>query len=174
MEMPRTKSGQKYILVAVDMYSKWTSAVAIQNKTATTVLTAFQNMIATFLKDHLEVQSDNGKEFTNHLFEEFLKTKEIKHRCTVANMPQTNGLVERVNQTLLNKFRMLDNLEEWDTSLPDIVAVYNHTYHRDLGKTPAVIFLGNVDKNPVKDTTWGKSTRNYEPYSLNELVSRRS
>ncbi|KAL7637891.1 UNVERIFIED_CONTAM: hypothetical protein RMT77_011503 [Armadillidium vulgare] len=131
MEMPQTKSGKKYILVAVNMYSKWTSAVAKQDKTATTVLTAFQNMIATFLKDPLKVQSDNGKEFTNHLFE-FLKTKEIKHRCTVANMPQTNGLVERGNQTLHNMFRMHDNLDEWDISLPYIVAVYNHTYHREL------------------------------------------
>ncbi|KAL7637112.1 UNVERIFIED_CONTAM: hypothetical protein RMT77_012870 [Armadillidium vulgare] len=173
MEMPRTKSGQKYILVAVDMYSKWTSAVAIPDKTATTVLTAFKNMIATFLKNPLEVQSDNGKEFTNYLFEEFLKTKEIKHRCTVANMPQTNGLVERVNQTLLNMFRMIDNIDEWDTSLPDIVAVYNHTYHREIGKTPANIFLSNVDKKPIDDKTWEKTLKDYEPYKLNDLVLKK-
>ncbi|KAL7637412.1 UNVERIFIED_CONTAM: hypothetical protein RMT77_012161 [Armadillidium vulgare] len=174
MEMPKTKLGQKYIFVAVDMYSKWTSAVAIPDKTANTVLKAFKNMIATFLKDPLEIQSDNGKEFTNHLFEEFQKTKEIKHRCTVANMPQINGLVERVNQTLLNMFRMIDNLEEWDEYLPDVVAVYNQTHHRELGKTPAAIFLNNVERNTVKDTIWGKTPKNFEPYKLGEFVLKKN
>ncbi|KAL7648444.1 UNVERIFIED_CONTAM: hypothetical protein RMT77_000350 [Armadillidium vulgare] len=71
-------------------------------------------------------------------------------------------------------FRMIDQIEEWDIHLPDIISVYNHTYHREIKKTPAGIFLSNVEKEQNVDNTWGNKPKNYEPYKVNELVLRKN
>ncbi|KAK9054827.1 hypothetical protein SSX86_025906 [Deinandra increscens subsp. villosa] len=54
-----------------------------------------------------KVRTDNGLEFCNSEFNHYCKLKGIQRHLTVAGNPQQNGLVERMNRTLLNKVRCM-------------------------------------------------------------------
>jgi transposase InsO family protein len=47
------------------------------------------------------IRSDNGSEFRNTQVEEFLDEEGIKHELSAPYTPQKNGIVERMNRTLI-------------------------------------------------------------------------
>ncbi|KAD4178745.1 hypothetical protein E3N88_27336 [Mikania micrantha] len=53
------------------------------------------------------LRTDNGLEFCNRVFDLFCKEHGIGRHLTVVGTPQQNGLVERMNRTLLNKVRCM-------------------------------------------------------------------
>ena len=53
------------------------------------------------------LRTDNGLEFCNKEFEMFCKNQGILRHKTVRNAPQQNGLVERMNKTLLSRVRCM-------------------------------------------------------------------
>jgi hypothetical protein len=81
--LPETKSGNKYILVAIDHYSKWCKARAVSDHGAKTV--------ARFLEDGLIckygiprfVLTDNVSEWVAE-FEEMCRDYGIQHQHTTA------------------------------------------------------------------------------------------
>lgn len=53
------------------------------------------------------ILTDNGREFCGkdtHPYELYLELNDIEHRKTQAWRPQSNGFIERFNQTVLDKF----------------------------------------------------------------------
>ena len=52
--------------------------------------------------------------------------------------PQTNGLVERQNRTLVNMLSVYcsSNMTDWDKYLPEVVGAYNSTQHSTSGISP--------------------------------------
>lgn len=65
-----------------------------------------------FFENHMipviRVLTDRGTEYCGapekHLYELFLQMNDIEHTMTKAKSPQTNGICERFNQTILNDF----------------------------------------------------------------------
>lgn len=53
------------------------------------------------------LQSDNGKEYINREFDDFLKKSGIGRRLTVMHTPEQNGVAERKNRTLVEMARCL-------------------------------------------------------------------
>ena len=94
-----TSSGNQYIVVAVDYFSKWPEAKAIPSKEAIHVADFLNSL---FLRHGFPevLISDQGREFCNAICNELLTKTGVKHRITSAYHPQTNGLTERFNQTL--------------------------------------------------------------------------
>jgi len=73
-------------------------SVALKNKTDTEVLYGFKNI---FNKSKLRaVRSDNGSEFINKKFTDYLETNDIKQILSEASKPQRNGMIERANATI--------------------------------------------------------------------------
>ena len=66
------------------------------------------------------VISDQGREFVNKVNDELMELTGSDHRVTSAYHPQTNGLVERLNQTTQNVLLKLvnENQDNWDELLP--------------------------------------------------------
>ncbi|KAD3338048.1 hypothetical protein E3N88_33569 [Mikania micrantha] len=54
-----------------------------------------------------KIRSDNGLEFCSGLFNQFCRENGISRHLTVPGTPQQNGLVERMNRTLLDKVRCM-------------------------------------------------------------------
>jgi transposase InsO family protein len=88
-----TKSCNKYILVAIDHYSKWCEARAVLDHGAKTT--------ARFLEDDFIcrygvpqfVLTDNGNEWAAE-FEEMCRDYGIQHQRTAPQWPQCNGMAE--------------------------------------------------------------------------------
>jgi len=97
--LPKTKSGNKYILVAIDHYSKWCEAKPVVDHGAKT--------IARFLEDNIIcrygvpkfVLTDNGREWAAK-FNVMCKDYGIQHQHTAPQWPQCNGMAERLIKTI--------------------------------------------------------------------------
>lgn len=105
----RTQSigGARYFITFIDDKSRWGATYFIAHKSD--ALKSFQdykryaeNQTGQKIK---AVRSDNGKEYKNLNFNEFLKSNGIKRQLTVDYTPQQNGVAERRNRTLVKMAR---------------------------------------------------------------------
>ena len=97
-----TLYGEDYLLT-VDYYSKYPIIRRLPSGQSTS-----QNVI-TFLKqtfsEHgipLKLISDNGSQYSSHLFNEFARTWGFQHITSSPTYPQSNGFAERFVQTIKN------------------------------------------------------------------------
>jgi transposase InsO family protein len=116
--LPRTLNGNRYVIVAVDYFTKWTEATAVEDADAQTVVKFIHTDIICRHGVPKEITSDRGTEFLNELVTEFERTYRIKHIKTTAYHPQGNGQTERMNQTLKNILsKICKTYDTWDNYL---------------------------------------------------------
>ena len=53
------------------------------------------------------LRSDNGGEYTSNVFKSNCFEKGIRHEKTVPGTPQQNGVIERMNRTIVEKIRCM-------------------------------------------------------------------
>lgn len=82
--------------------------------------------------------SDQGKEFVNKVNHCLFKMTNTEHRISSAYHPQTNGLVERFNQTLQRFLVELlnDNQNDWDELLDGVLFVYRTSIQKSTQVSP--------------------------------------
>ena len=100
MSIPFAK-GNRYVLVMVDCFSRWTEACPLPDKTAISVADAFfSNIVCRFGMPSV-IHLDQGREFENKEMHK-LCLLGISHKTkTTPYDPESDGLVERFNRTLL-------------------------------------------------------------------------
>jgi hypothetical protein len=104
--LPETKSGNKYIMVAIDHYSKWCEAKAVADHGA--------KMATRFLEDEIIcrygvpkfVLTDNGGEWAAK-FNVMCRDYAIQHQHTAPQWPQCNGMAERMIKTIKHGITVL-------------------------------------------------------------------
>lgn len=142
----KINKGFRYILVVIDIFSKYVWTVPVKNKNATCVTTAMENILLTDNRIPKNLHTDLGKEFHNKQFKELMKKYKINHYSTYSN--KKAAIVERVNRTL--KSLMWKELHtqgsyKWIDILPKITLKYNTTKHRTIKMKPV-----NVNKKNEK------------------------
>ena len=108
--------GNKYGFVIVDDFTRYTWIFFRVDKsdvfaTFKTFIKRIHNEFETTIK---KVESDNGSEFKNTRVDDLCDELEIKHQFFAKYTPQSNGLVERKNRTLINMARSM--LSEYNVS----------------------------------------------------------
>ncbi|KMQ85118.1 integrase core domain protein [Lasius niger] len=93
--LPITTSGNRYLLVIVDCFTKWVEAFPLKNIKARTVAEVFVSQIISRHGVTLEVHTDQGKNFESKLFAELMNLLIIRKTRTTALHPQSDGQVER-------------------------------------------------------------------------------
>ncbi|OWY91279.1 hypothetical protein PHMEG_00040209, partial [Phytophthora megakarya] len=85
----------------------------------------------------------------------FYQTLGIKKLFGAAYHPQTQGLVERFNGTLLGMLSMFvgETQEDWDLYLPRVLFAYRTSYHEALGDSPFFSLYGRDPILPVLNTS---------------------
>ena len=173
LQLPSSTFGYKYVLNAVDQYSKWLASQPLKDKSSQSVCNAFSKVLSSFPSLPDTVISDNGGEFRGEPFRNLLSQYNVKHIFITPYSPQSNGLVERVNRTLLNTLHGLCPPNKWCSFLGRAVITYNNTYHKELQCTPSECLMGVVSKLPVhsgKKPFWKEGSKDFKPYALNSLV----
>ena len=96
-------------------------------------------------------QSDNGKAFVGDLTKELMKRSHIAQAHSKTYHPQTNGLVERQNRTLVIMLRVYCSrfMTDWDKYLPQVVGAYNSTQHSTTGISPFMMLRGKKRAMPL-------------------------
>jgi transposase InsO family protein len=96
---------------------------------------------------HKSLHSDGGGEYIAKHIQEFLEERSVTHEITTANMLQHNGVVERLNRTLLDKTQamLLDaNLPKsyWLEALNYAVHLHNVLLSKALATMPTKAYSG--------------------------------
>lgn len=106
---PPSKTSIKYILVIIDDYSRFNRIYLMKTKSESEIkIMSFINEIVNKTgKCPAIIHTDRGGEFNSSVFRSNLEKLGITVEAGPANSPQTNGLAERFNQTLLVKIRCL-------------------------------------------------------------------
>ena len=152
--LPRTKEGNKYIIVAMDYLTKWPEARPTKEATAATTVEFIYDDIVCQHGCPGIIQTDRGTHFNNRLLEKLVEKFRIEHIMSTPYHPQTNGLVERYNRTLINILaKMVEkHTDEWDKYVAPTLFSYRTSRHSTTRLTPFFLVYGREAKLPTDDT----------------------
>jgi len=141
--IPASKSGNRFILVITDRFSKLTKCVALRKITAMSVASAIIDAWVSCYGPSDRLLSDQGPQFMSNFFVAVMKMLGIETVRTTAYHPQTNGQVERYNRTMATQLRhyVADDPSRWDELLPIITLAYNSQPHRSTGIAPLELVI---------------------------------
>nr|KYP55953.1 Pol polyprotein [Cajanus cajan] len=123
---PLAKGQCKFLLVAVDYFTKWIEAEPLATITANNVQKFLWKSIVTRFGIPYALITDNGLQFAERKFNKFLEELGIKHRFTSVEHPQANCQAEAANKVILSelKKRLGDAKGLWTEELPEVVWAY--------------------------------------------------
>lgn len=146
----------KYILTVIDVFSKYAWAVPLETKFGTEIKNALVKVFAE--RKPFKLQTDQGREFNNHLIKTWLKNIGV-HYFTTTNSDIKCSVVERFNRTLKNRmFRYFTKMgqQRYIDYLPKLLHAYNNSFHRTIRMKPSNVSTEN--QNVVFRNTYGVST----------------
>uniref|UniRef100_A0A3Q4GD24 Gypsy retrotransposon integrase-like protein 1 n=1 Tax=Neolamprologus brichardi TaxID=32507 RepID=A0A3Q4GD24_NEOBR len=148
--LPRTPTGNAYLIVFVDYLTKWVEASAVKEATSQVEAGKFVTDIFARHGTPTYLISDRGSPFVSELFEHVVSALGSVHRLTTAYQPQTNA-TERVNRTLKTAIRAYvgDKHTSWDRFLPQICFALRTAPHDSTGMTPAMMLYGRELDTPL-------------------------
>lgn len=136
----KENDGVKYLLVVIDVFTRYAWISPLKNKTSASVLHAFKECFK-HLGAPRKVRTDSGKEFIAHNIQNYLKSLGVVHFVTQGE--SKSNYVERVIKTfrsLMHRFMKRKRSFRYLDSLESIVSNYNNTPHSSLGnKAPSDI-----------------------------------
>ena len=160
-KLPKSHAGNYYVLTVIDVFSRYTKAFAIKDKSAEAVA---DNLKELFLRMGIpnRILSDQGKEFVGTLNAQLFRSLGIKHCCSSPEHPQGNGMIERYNRTIKDQIRKLGNSRQtnWEKLLPALTHAHRVTPMAGNSYSPfELIFgrkpeLGFVDNSTFSEEDW--------------------
>jgi hypothetical protein len=147
-KLSRHNDGYNYILVVVDIFSKFVWAVCLKRKTPQEVCSAIKKILKKSGRKPFKVNSDKGMEFRGKYLQDFFKAEGI-HFYTTQNPDTKASCVERVNRTLktrMQKYLTFKNTNRYIDVLPKIVKSYNLTKHSATKMAPSEVNGRNILK----------------------------
>lgn len=141
---PRSKSGNKYLLVICDWFSKYPCLFPIQEATSKKVVNILENNI--FLEYGLPeiVIADNGKQFTSNDFKKLLQSYQVPKFWFNARYHPQNNFTENTNKIIGCALRayVADNHKLWDKEIPKIQVALRTAVHSVTGLSPFYLNSG--------------------------------
>ena len=139
------------VLVFQDHFTKHIMEYVIPHQTAKSVTKFLYQGYILIFGDPARVPSDWGANFTSSIIDEMHKLISMRKLQTTLYHPQTNGLVERSHQTIMQMIRKLgeDKKADWLGHLAEIVYAYNATWSTMMGHSPHYLMFGCRPRLPV-------------------------
>ncbi|KAG1577677.1 hypothetical protein G6F48_012515 [Rhizopus delemar] len=150
---PESRSGNKYIIMAIEYFTNWPVAKAVKKADSeTTVKFLYEEIFCNFGPVE-KILSDNGSHFTSKEVEEFAKYVNTRHQFSAPYKPSTNGKVEHVNNVIAKgiKKMVMNNKKNWNTLLPAMLYAYRTKVHKSLRISPYEALFGLNPKNSDND-----------------------
>jgi transposase InsO family protein len=155
--------GRVYQQTFLDTYAKVAMVKLYDRRNALVAADLLNDRVVPFFDSHdiplLRILTDRGTEYCgnreHHEYQLYLALEDIDHSTTRARSPQSNGIVERFQRTMLNEFyqvafrkKVYRTLEELQADVDIWVRQYNeerpHSGKYCFGKTPMHTFLDSL------------------------------
>ena len=172
--LPRSRSGNRYVLVLCDYGTRYPEAVPLRTTDAETIA---EELITIFSRVGIprEILTDQGTNFQSQLLRELYRMLHIEALRTTPYHPETDGLVERFNQTLKSMLRKTAAQEgkDWDKLIPFVLFAYREVPQES---SPFELLYGRDVRGPLellKDTWCGTKQRDHNVVSYVLLMRER-
>ena len=155
--LPKSRGGKRYILVVCDYATRYPEAIPLRSIDAEHVA---EELVHLFTRVGIpeEILTDQGANFMSALLYETYKLLKVKPIRTSPYHPQTDGLVERFNQTLKAMLRKTAKSEgkDWDKLIPYVLFAYREVPQESTGFSPFELLYGRTVRGPldVLRETW--------------------
>ena len=141
----------EYLLVLHDDYSRFPVVEIINSTSAKTVIPVLDRVFA-LLGIPEVLRTDNGPPMNSHEFAQFADYLGFKHRRIIPLAPQSNGQVERMNQSLEKVLRTAKiEGKNWKQELYTFLRAYRNTPHPSTNRTPSELLLHRSVKTRMPD-----------------------
>ncbi|GBO22412.1 Retrovirus-related Pol polyprotein from transposon 17.6, partial [Araneus ventricosus] len=169
-----SKHGNKYIIVISDYFTRYAEAYPLPNIQSSNVA----KVLIDFISRHGVMQtlySDRGSNFLSKAMQEVYDKLGIIKQQTLAFNPRGNGMVERLNKTLIDSLSHLVSVkqEDWCEYLPFALMAFRNAFHTTLKECPSYLVFGRDPVMPYH-LVYSDEFRSYsdEPSYAQELVSK--
>ena len=151
---PKTAKGNMYVLIIGDYVTKWVEAYPMSDMETTTVAKCLYDFICRFGAPDM-LHTDQGRNFESALISELCKLLGITKTRTTPYHPQSDGMIERFNRTLLSMLSYGAGEENWEVALPAVMLAYRSSPHQTTHQSPFMLTFGREVRSPV-DVMFGR------------------
>ena len=163
--LPKSRLGNRFILVICDYATRYPEAIPLRSIDAVHVA---EELIKVFARLGIpeEILTDQGSNFTSQLLAELYRLLHVHPIRTSPYHPQTDGLVERFNQTLKSMLRRAatDEGKDWDKLVPYLLFAYREVPQASTGFSPFELLYGRDVRGPldILRESWESSQKSDE------------
>ncbi|KAF8774751.1 Retrovirus-related Pol polyprotein like [Argiope bruennichi] len=149
--LPRSSYVNKDILIVMEYFTKWSESYPIPDQEAPTVAEILVQHWISRYGVPLQLHSDQGRNFDSAVCRRQCEILGIDKTRTTALHPQSDGMVERFNRTILNSLSLLvsSNQQYWDKKLPLFLISYRSAIHETTGYSPSQMLFGRDIRLPA-------------------------
>ena len=169
--LPETEQGNRYIIMAIDYFTRWPEARAVPQANAQNAAKfIYEELICRHSTINI-IHSDQRTHFVNKTISDLMKRFDMKHHKVTAYHPQANGLVERFNETLKKTLAKLsEEFDQWDDLIPPALFAYRSSPINSIGVPPAFLEYGRIMRFPMAqlpgETIWQRVKQLIEKFLL--------
>ena len=139
-----SRSTKRYLHLLVDHFTRYAFIATSKTQHANDFIKLVDDITQNNTIN--KILTDQYPGINSQEFKSYLKKKNIELIFTAVNAPFSNGLNERLNQTLVNKIRCKINETDkkiaWTTIARECTQKYNETEHTVTGFAPAYLLEG--------------------------------
>lgn len=148
--LEKSSAGHQYILVVCDYATRFPEAFPPRSVTTTKLISALVQLFS-LVGIPEEILTDQGTNFMSCLMSQLHKELGITAIRTTPYHPETDGLVERFNQTLKRMLRKFvsDTGKDWDKWLPFLLFAYREVPQASTGFSPFKLLYGWPVQGPL-------------------------
>ena len=146
--LSKYNKGIKYLLCAIDLFSKYAWVIPIKDKKGITITNAFQKIMKESNRKPNKIWVDKGSEFYNNSVKKWLKDNDVE--MYLIHNKGKSVIAERFIRALKNKiFKHMTAISKnvYFDVLDDIVNKYNNIVHRTIKMKPT-----DVEDNKYVDS----------------------
>jgi hypothetical protein len=145
-QLPPAQGNLKYVVIAVEYFSKWIDAKPLATITSATIQKFFwQNIVCRFGAPKA-ITVDIGTQFNAKTFKTFCSQIGTKIHFASVRHPESNGLVERANRIItIGIMKSIFNQPKgkWPDELIKVLWNHNTIVSRSTGFTPFKLLFGD-------------------------------
>ena len=140
----RENAGYRYILLAIDIFSRQAYAEPVKSKRGFEIAQAIERIFLENDVNPLLLQTDRGLEFYNSSVDSMLKkyNVELFSVNSVYKASHAERLIRTLKERLFRVFTRQSSYR-WLEILPDVIKAYNNSYHRGLKHVPSKVTKTN-------------------------------
>ena len=167
--LPRTKSGNEYLLTIMCTSTYFPEAIPLRNIKTKSIVKALIKFF-TFVGLPKPVQSDQGSNFMSGIFQQVMHELGIKQYRSSACHLESQGALERFLQNMIRSY-CFDTEKDWDEGIHLLLFAVREYVQESLGFSPFELVFGHSVRGPLKLLNEKFLSNDETPLNLLQYVS---